>query len=152
MAATVRLSDVVEQLQMQPDEWTIYLDKRTGKFLTRTDELEMGQEGDSDGLADWQREELAEFEEAEQAESLVALPGKFEIHEWSIVRRFCGTVEDDTLCADLLDVIHGRGAFRMFRSLVDRHGLYEAWFRFRQEAFEEIARDWLESHQIPYEP
>ena len=38
----------------------------------------------------------------------------------------------------------------MFKDTVRRLGIEEAWFAFREAAFEDIARDWLESHGIPY--
>jgi hypothetical protein len=52
---------------------------------------------------------------------------------------------------ELLGSIHGAGAFRSFRSTIRRHGIEGEWFAFRQSAFEEIAKDWLEAHEIPNE-
>jgi Uncharacterised protein family (UPF0158) len=52
---------------------------------------------------------------------------------------------------ELLDALHGRGAFRMFKSAIRRLGIEEEWFRFRDSAFEEIAKDWLDSNGIEYE-
>ena len=51
----------------------------------------------------------------------------------------------------LFDAISGRGAFRMFRSTLDRLGLREDWYAYRHSAFEDIARDWLEEHNIRFE-
>lgn len=51
---------------------------------------------------------------------------------------------------EMLDSLHGRGAFRMFRSAIRRLGIEEDWHRFRDSAFQEIAKDWLETHGIPY--
>ena len=53
---------------------------------------------------------------------------------------------------DLLDAIRGSGAFRRFKSMADRHGLIEDWYNFRDEAYEEIAKGWLEEHEIAYKP
>jgi hypothetical protein len=33
---------------------------------------------------------------------------------------------------------------------VERLGLLDRWYSFRESAFESIARDWLESRGIPY--
>jgi hypothetical protein len=49
-------------------------------------------------------------------------------------------------CEELLDAIHGRGAFRSFRSAIRRLSIEDDWFRFRHLAFEEIAKDWLRVH------
>lgn len=51
---------------------------------------------------------------------------------------------------ELLEAIHGAGAFRMFRSTIRRLGIETSWYRFREEALAEIARDWLEAHELPY--
>ena len=49
---------------------------------------------------------------------------------------------------ELLDAIHGAGAFRIFKSTIRRLGIEDDWFRFRQAAFEDIAKEWLEAHDI----
>jgi hypothetical protein len=33
---------------------------------------------------------------------------------------------------------------------LERLGLLDAWYRHRQEAIEQIARDWLEEHKLAY--
>lgn len=78
------------------------------------------------------------------------LPSKFELNEYGIMERFCATVADETLAADLLDTIGGRGTFGRFKSMLHRHHLQDDWYRFRDEALREIARQWLEAHEIPY--
>jgi len=35
---------------------------------------------------------------------------------------------------------------------VNRYGIADDWYRFRIEAIEEIARDWLEENGIPFGP
>ena len=51
---------------------------------------------------------------------------------------------------ELLDAIHGRGAFRMFKTAIRRLGIEDEWYRFRDSAIEQIAKDWLDEHGIPY--
>jgi hypothetical protein len=51
---------------------------------------------------------------------------------------------------ELLEAIHGARAFRMFRSTIGRLGIEKNWYRFREEALAEIARDWLGAHELPY--
>ena len=47
--------------------------------------------------------------------------------------------------------VHGSKAFRHFRSAIERLGLLDAWHRYREEAIQQIARDWLEENKIAYE-
>jgi hypothetical protein len=38
----------------------------------------------------------------------------------------------------------------MFRSTIRRLGIEKSWYRFHEEGLVEIARDWLEAHELPY--
>jgi hypothetical protein len=46
--------------------------------------------------------------------------------------------------------IRGRGAFRRFKDALDRHGLLEAWYRYRREDLAQEAAAWLEANGIAY--
>jgi hypothetical protein len=66
------------------------------------------------------------------------------------VDQFTRAQESERMREELLDAIHGAGAFRMFRSTIRRLGIEKAWYRFRDQAIEEIAREWLEEHNLQY--
>jgi hypothetical protein len=66
------------------------------------------------------------------------------------MRRFSDSVEDSDARAELLDAIHGKGAFRLFKLTTARIGLREQWLAYRAEAIRRIARDWLAFNGIPY--
>jgi hypothetical protein len=68
------------------------------------------------------------------------------------MRRFGDSLQDRELGDQLLSLLHGSGAFRRFKDAVHRHGLADAWYRFREEAIEEVARGWLEENDIPFGP
>ena len=67
------------------------------------------------------------------------------------MERFAQSPSGDRQADELFHSLHGRGAFRMFRSAVRRLGLEDDWYRFRESAFEAIAKDWLEAHGIAYQ-
>jgi len=67
------------------------------------------------------------------------------------MERFAEARRDDRQRDELLDATHGRGAFRMFKSAVRRLGIEQEWYRFRDSALEEIAKEWLEPNGIEYE-
>jgi hypothetical protein len=50
----------------------------------------------------------------------------------------------------LLDKIRGSGAFRRFKDTVYRYGIEKDWFRFKDEAYKEIAVSWLTSYGFDY--
>lgn len=151
--AVVSLQDVIEALDVPSSEWAVYLNPSTGKIaiVTEDDRYALEEAEDPEQLPEWQRELLPTLREAVESEDYLQLPDQFEIHEWSIMERFCYAEEDPARREELLAAIHGRGAFGHFRQTIQRLGLLEAWYRFREQAFERIAREWLEFHQIPYQ-
>jgi hypothetical protein len=60
------------------------------------------------------------------------------------LRRFIDTVVDDNLAARLTEAIQGRGAFRRFRSVLERDPVeFTRWHRFAADARLGHARSWL---------
>jgi len=152
MPIPVKLSDVVDELSMSGDEARTYLNRVTGEMVLVTAEERRAAEDpeDWDLLPDWQQEVMPKIKEALESEDYIVLPGKYQIHEWSIMEQFAYSVDDDQASDELLAAIHGRGAFRYFKDTVRRLGILQDWYRFRDEAFREIARDWLRAHGIPF--
>lgn len=148
----VSLRDVVAEMDLPNEEWTAYLNRRTGELITVTDEDRRAAEagGESDNLPEWQRELLPKIREVLESDDFLPLPSKGEIHEYGIMERFCSEVEDPELRDALLNAIQGRGAFRRFKELIHERGVAEAWYGHRQCALEDIAGEWLEAHGIEY--
>jgi len=153
MAARVRLREVVEAMDLPNQGWQSYLNADTGEIVTVTDEeRDLVEDGASpDDLPAWQRDALPKVREALESTRFLPLPGSFEVHEWSIMERFGQARPSAQQREELLDSLHGRGAFRMFKSAIRRLEVEDEWYRFRDSAFEEIAKHWLESSGIPYE-
>ena len=152
MGIVVSLEDVVDAMDLPNNEWTSYLKPNTGEIVTVTDEerdLAEDEDLDESDLPEWQRESLPKVRQALESEEFLPLPDKFEIHEWAMMERFSNGQAGETR-EELLDAIHGAGAFRSFRNAIQRLGIEQEWFRFRQAAFEQIAKDWLEAHNISY--
>ena len=151
MPIPVKLRDVVEAMDLPNQDWQAYLNRETGEIVTMTDE-ELVEEGENlDDVQGRQREALPKTREALESDRFLTLPGSFEIHEWSIMERFAQSQPGDGPSEELLDALHGCGAFRMFRSAVRRLGVEDDWYRFRETAFEAMAKDWLEAHGIAYQ-
>lgn len=159
MAKPVKLKDILEAFE-NPQDWENYLNKKTGDIFCVTeddrlllDELEQGEEDIAD-LPEWQRQALPELQknrEAVGAGDCIELPSRFDIHEWDIMRRFALSVKNGRKQEQLLNAIHGSGAFRYFKDTVHRFGMADEWYRFRDHALEEIAVEWLEAEGIPFE-
>jgi hypothetical protein len=63
---------------------------------------------------------------------------------------FCLSIPDEKLSELLLNQIRGSGAFRRFKDTIYRYGIEKDWFRFRADAYKEIAIDWLENNDLAY--
>jgi hypothetical protein len=153
MTVVVSLKDVVDAIDLPSNEWTSYLNPKTGEIVTVTEEDRdvVGDEDlDEQDLPEWQRESVTKAREALESGDFLALPDKFEIHEWAMMERFSSDQASAARREELSDAIHGRGAFRSFRSAIRRLAIEDAWFRFRQLAFEEIAKDWLQAHDVSF--
>ena len=155
MGAIVKLQAVMEAIDL-PEEWEALLDPETGEIHTMTDEdrsvLDEEEDEDEEGfeMPEWQKESTAKLRELLDSGRALTLPGRFEVHEWDLMRRFATSVEDLDESEELLGAIHGTGAFRMFKTTIARLGLRESWFKYRDEALREIALEWLEENGIEY--
>ena len=152
MPARVKLSDILKGLEMQGDEVHTFVDRQTGEVVRVTDE-DAGAVEDGDDLsdcADWQKEsiEQARLVDADDAGRFVALPDRFEIDEWRMMRDFSLSVEDEAVSSALLNAIQGRGAFRYFKDQLHERGMADRWYAFRDERYRQIALDWCEANGL----
>jgi hypothetical protein len=151
MPVVVSLQDIVSAMDMPNQEWESFLDPDSGEIVTvNEDDRSALDDPEPDLLPDWQRDLLPGIRKAVESDTCLRLPTSFDIHEWSIMEHFCHTVGQASAQEELLDSIHGSGAFRVFRRTLERLGFREQWYAHRQSRFEQIARDWLETNHIPY--
>jgi len=154
MPLPVNLCDVATWMEMPSDEFTAYINRRTGELVTVSEEekslAEDGDDADWEDLPAWQQEGMPQVKDVLESDDYIALPGKFEIHEWSIMERFSESVENDQWSDELLTAIRGRGAFRYFKDTIHRLGIHQDWYDFRDEALKEIAREFLRENDIPF--
>jgi len=168
MAVVVSLRDMVDEMQFLSHESNAYLKKSTGKVVTirdddfemvrnmeEFDEIEESDNGDiiSD-LDEYSDLETEFFQDVMNVllldDDYLKLPSKFDIDEYEIMERFCLYFSDEKISNVLLSKIRGSGAFRRFKDTIYQYRIEEDWFRFRDEAYKEIAVAWLESHGFEY--
>ncbi len=153
MATVISLREVIETLEMQGENCLSYLDPDTGEIVTATEEvrrLAEEPEESQDNLPEWQREMVRKVRAMLASSRCLQLPDRFRIHEWSIMNEFAEAQHSKQVRQELLEAIHGAGAFRMFQSTIRRLSIEKSWYCFREEALAEIARDWLGAHELPY--
>lgn len=87
----------------------------------------------------------------DEVESFIALPSKYDIDDYQIMVNFIDSVPNAAQQDQLNNSIHGRGAFRFFRSTVEQLDLLQLWYSFRDNAYREIAISWCRENGIDYE-
>ncbi len=155
MSATARLTEIIDALEMQSDDNAIsFFDRETGKVETVSKDL-LGHAEDfgideMPDIPEWQENEWETVKRIASSASRVRLPDKFDIHDWQIMSDFSNEVESKEIRAELLDAIHGAGAFRNFKVTLRRRRIEDEWYKFRAEALRQIAIDWCEEHNIAW--
>ena len=152
----VNLSELIEALEFDSDEYTCRLDLENGTVVRVSRSwLSAVEEGDDDSLkdiADWEKEEvkIARAMVEDSGERFVGAPDKFDFHEYRQMERFIQSVEDESAAEQLWRAIKGKGAFRYFKDTASRLGLLDRWFQYRQDAMKRFVSDWAEAHSIPF--
>jgi hypothetical protein len=155
MAAEVKLDVIIEALEMAADSISSYLDVETGEVHSITEEefdLAEDPQTSIEDLPDWQCEavRLARSIQEQEGKRYLALPGKFEVHEWAIMDRFSMTLRDSQMRNDFHGGIRGAGAFRLFKHLLTEYNLWDAWNRFKQVELRQMAIQWCEENSITF--
>jgi L-methionine (R)-S-oxide reductase len=159
MAKKIKLSEIVDNLDIQSDGIEAFLNKKTGKVVIIT-EMDRSELEDYDALDEDESEEdfLDDLENGsdevqdffEHEEDYLQLPSQDDIHEYDIMADFCDSVKNPQHSSQLKRAIKGSGAFRRFKDLVNDLGIEQQWYRFRNAAFKDIAVEWCEDNQLDY--
>ena len=147
----VSLRDVVEALDLQSDELRSCLDPDTGEIVTFSEEeARIAQGGEWEDAPAWMQEYLPKVKRALEDDRILELPDRVHIDEWRMMQNFADEKEQCRCHPELLSAVHGAGAFRHFKDAIRRLGVEDSWYRYREAAFEQVARDWLDENKIPY--
>lgn len=84
-------------------------------------------------------------------DSSISLPGQYEINEYKIIKDFIETIKDNQMKNQLLIVIQGTGAFRRFKDSCINYGIINDWYKFKNNAYYELAKEWCLWNNIDYE-
>jgi hypothetical protein len=154
MAARVKLSDIIDGLESQSDESSSFLNKRTGEVVLMTDYAMRAAEDDEpiEDLPDWEQELVATAKEImAETGDYISLPTKFDINEYSIMERFCVSLDDPEMRDAFYGLISGSGAFRRFKDALYRYGIEKDWYSYRDNALKEIAIEWCQENNIEFD-
>ena len=79
------------------------------------------------------------------------LPRQYDMNEYRMMEEFIYDLPAGR-AQDALDAaIRGKGAFRRFKDRLYDFDLQEKWYKYRDDCYEQIARDWCERFGIEIE-
>jgi soluble cytochrome b562 len=157
MNPKAKLSDLIEPLEFELEDYVTRFDRRTGRIVSVERHIvsafEEGQEEELGDIPDWQKEQLdiARSMAEDDGQRFIAAPDKFEFHEYRHMERFIGTVDDADHAEQLSRAIQGKGAFGYFKDTAHRLDLIEQWYRYRDNAMREFVIEWAKANDVPYE-
>jgi predicted thioesterase len=134
MKPMVKISEVVEYIDMASLGTYTFYNELTGEFYFYSD-FDDRDDRDLDEEEGWLR-----------------LPSQRDADEYGMMTDFTYTVKKPYKREQLEIALSGRGAFRRFKDAVDREGVADAWYAFRDRRYLEFAREWCDEEEIPYDP
>ena len=154
MVIRVKLDEIIDGLESQSDESSSFLNTKTGEVVLMTDYVMQAAEDDEplEDMPDWERDLVAIAREIlDETGQYISLPSKFDIDEYSIMERFCISLDRQEIGNILYDLISGSGAFRRFKDAIYKYGVEDEWHTYRDNALKEIAIEWCRENNIEFE-
>lgn len=130
----VNLTEVIEAIENAGMEIEYYYDTSNQEILMIFDGMVNG-ENDPELI-----EEIREG----FVEEYIPLPRQYDINEYHIMECFIWELPVGRKQDVLEHAIKGRGAFRRFKDRLYDLGLEQEWYKYRDNAYERIARNWCE--------
>lgn len=131
MFLPVKLDGLIEEIDIEPEDHFFFLNKNTGEVVVvGLEEMAAAQEKlPLEDFPAWQQEIIEKAHEILSTEDYFKLPSKPDINELELIDRFCRSIADPKLDAELVN----------------------HWIDYREAAFKEILIHWFEEHGLHYE-
>ena len=141
---TVKLSLVMEAIEMADDNSTAYYDLEKQELIWYVEDLGYQQDEDD--------EVIEKMIEEGWRTRFFKLPDKFDINEYRFMEDFIyDEIPAGAICDQFEAAIRGRGAFRRFRNLAERLGIIDEWYDYKEKAQKKLAIEWCEENGFNYE-
>lgn len=133
----VKLSDIIDAIEMTDQYSESFLDRETGEIVWI-----------SDMAMDYAEKEAACDQLDEHG--FYRLPTAFDIREYGMMEEFVYALPEPAQ-SKLLRAIQGKGAFRRFKDTIRHLGIEEQWYQYRDSSYKSKAIEWCEENGVEYE-
>ena len=79
------------------------------------------------------------------------MPSQYDVNQYQIMENFADNVNDVRIAKKLWIALNGRKPFRHFKDRINYLGIAQDYYKFRFQAYLDIAVEWCEDNKIPYE-
>ena len=136
----VYLEDIADAFESCMDEWSQFLNTKTGEIVTISNDPML-----------FDLDEDAELrEEIEEADYFIRLPDQYELHEKQIMEDFAGSCTRGETRNRLLRALNGRHPYRYFKQAINETGVAQQYYDFRSLTFLRMAEEWCREHKVRY--
>ena len=136
----VYLEDIAAAFEGCMDEWSQFLNVRTGKIVTVPD---------NPGLTGMKEDEEL-WDEIEESDDYVRLPNQYELHEKRIMEDFTESCTRGNAASRLWRALNGRHPYRAFNDAIHETGMTQKYYDFRSLSFLRMAEDWCRENKVRY--
>jgi len=150
----VKIDDIIDAVDFDSDMSESFLNTKTEKVCMFTDEELLAAKNDVDlsDSAEWYCEAVANAKHyLENQDDYLSLPEKYDFNEYRIIEKFIARVAIPKQSEMLSQSIHGKGAFRRFKTALERLGLVDEWYKYRSQKLREFVEFWCEENKIGFE-
>ena len=136
----IYLEDIAEAFEACMDEWSQFLNTRTGEIVSVPNDS---------GLTGYD-EDAELWEEIENADYFIRLPDQYELHEKRIMEDFTDTCVSGGTANRLWRALNGKHPYRYFKDAINETGVARKYYDFRALTFLRIAEEWCRKHKVRY--
>jgi len=155
---TIKLEDVIQQLEFANKFSRSFFNKKDSQIYVIPEEVkryieedDLEDDLDDDFIPEWEQELIPIAKDIRNnPENYIEFPDQFDIHEYSIMERFCLSLNDENLREVMYSSIKGSGAFQRFKNNIYKFGIENDWYKYKEESFKEIAIEWCKHNNIQY--
>ena len=153
MAVAVKLSNIIDGMEIQSDMISSYLSKKTGRVIQISEEeMDAAENKESiEDFPDWQQDSIKTAYKIIETGNYTPLPSQFDIHEYNIMEKFCLSIKDKKISDIIYNSIRGNKAFRKFKDKIHEYNIEENWYQYRHNAFRAIAKRWCKDNGVEVE-
>jgi hypothetical protein len=150
----VKIDDIIDAVDFDSDMSSSFLNIKTEQVCMFTDDELRSAENDEDlsDSAEWYCEAVLRAKQyLENQSDYLSLPEKYDFNEYRIIEKFISRVVVPKQSEMLSQSIHGKGAFRRFRIVLEKLGLVDEWYKYRGLKLREFVEFWCRENEIGFE-